>query len=118
MKARQKVSLNMSLADVILPMSEGNPGAATVLGKIIMETDYTEALMRILDLDDMNIRGPQIWVGFKDHCGSDLDTFLEKIAHRDKRMVETINAEMGMDPSYGHTAVTHRHLLPPEEQHV
>lgn len=71
-------------------MSEGNPGAISVLTKLLTREDGIAAM---LHLDDMNIRGTQIWIGFKDHCGCDIDKFFEAISTRDEGMVTTINKE-------------------------
>ena len=88
---REKIKLSDKMVDVIIKLSEGNPGAVTVLTALLAE-DYDRNFLLILTLDDMNIRGSQIWVGFKDHCNSDMDWFKRAIATRDPDMVETINA--------------------------
>lgn len=84
-------------------MSEGNPGAASVIGQLMQ--DPCEGFMAVLHMDDMNIRGCQIWVGYKDHCGSDIDRFKAAILDRDAAMVETIN-RIAL-PQTGHKAVEH-----------
>ena len=86
---REKVQINgpMNLA---VTMSEGNPGAASVIGQLLQDDT---GFMKLLGLDDMNIRGTQIWVGYKDHCGEDIEKFKAAIHERDADMVETINKE-------------------------
>jgi len=74
-------------------MSEGNPGAANVLGQM-MQKDPDTGLIKILHLDDMNIRGTQIWLGFKDHCGQDMERFMQAILDRDQQMVDEINSHV------------------------
>ncbi|MBU2177728.1 MAG: hypothetical protein KJ556_21760 [Gammaproteobacteria bacterium] len=93
-KNRQDISLGSSMQDLLVTMAEGNPGAITVLMRL-MGTEFGP--MRILSLDDMNIRGTQIWIGHKDHCGEDLGVFARAIMDRDQAMVDTINrhGEMG-----------------------
>ena len=76
----EKIKLGDSLLDVMMKMSEKNPGALRVLMEII-QSKY--GLQRVLDLDDMGIYGSQIWVGYKDHCGSNLEKFWELIKNRD-----------------------------------
>lgn len=76
--------------DTLLAMAEGNPGAGTVLGEM-MNGEDPAGLTLVLHLDDMNIRGTQIWIGYKNHCGSDLKVFLQAIKDRDPAMVATIN---------------------------
>lgn len=87
--ARESVGLGDSVQDIIFKMSEGNPGAITVLAQVLKKSD--SGIFQILSLDDMNIRGPQIWVAYKDHCGEDLDKFIAAIENRDQAMVDTIN---------------------------
>ena len=89
---RERIEMNMSPMDVIAKMSEGNPGGLTVMMKII-ENDPVCGVFDILHLDDMNIWGSQIWIGFKDYCNQDIDVFIEKIRARDPDMVKYINEE-------------------------
>ncbi len=90
LKKRQKIDLHTSLEDVIVIMSEGNPGAINVLTQIVNK-NFMKGIMDILGLDDMNIRGAQIWIGYKDHCEQNIDRFIECIHSRDHTMVKTIN---------------------------
>lgn len=87
---RVKIELTDSLEGLIIKMSEGNPGAITVLAELT-KAKGMDVLWLILGLDDMNIRGSQIWVGFKDHCGGDAAKFEQAIKDRDPEMVATIN---------------------------
>jgi hypothetical protein len=89
---RKNVTPGMDNLDFMVLMSEGNPGALNVLMKILHE-DYVVGFVNILSLDDMNIRGTQIWVGYKDYCGEKLDSFIEAIRTRDQEMVDVINKE-------------------------
>jgi hypothetical protein len=52
----------------------------------------------------MNIRGSQIWVGYKDFAHEDINVFKEALLKRDEEMVNMINDECA---SYGEIAVTH-----------
>lgn len=88
--AREKIDLQDSVKDIIMKMCEGNPGGLNVM-MAMLEKNHLDAVMLFLSLDDMNIRGSQIWVGFKDHCGQDLDTFIKAIEDRDQAMCDTIN---------------------------
>lgn len=103
---REKVTLEDTLQDVIVKMSEGNPGALTTLISLAKEPD---GLMLILDLDDMNIRGLQICVGFSDVADKDFDKFKELVRKRDKDMVRKINEEMRMDNSFKERARLNRY---------
>lgn len=104
MSTRESIELTDNTMDVLIKMSEGNPGAVTVLTEMIKRHPM-DGLIRILDIDDMNIRGSQIWIGYKDHCGEDIEKFMACCQSRDQAMVDTINANRGM--SSDHLAVTH-----------
>jgi hypothetical protein len=100
--ARPPISLSDTGFDMAVKMSEGNPGALSVITKVL-QNDPEMGIFDLLNLDDMNIRGSQIWVAYKDHCGEDLEQFLDKTRSRDAAMVETVNRECG---SYSEKAVT------------
>ena len=87
---REKISLNDSIVNMIIKMSEGNIGACSVCTDLIKNNpDF--GMMTLLDLDDMNMRGSQIWVGYKDHCKENLEMFIEACRNRDQVMVNTVN---------------------------
>ena len=88
MKDRKPIQLTDTMMDTMVKMSEGNPGGLRVLLEV-----YSKDPLMILGLDDMNIRGWQIWVGYKDFCKCDLDLFIEKIKERSGDMVDIINQE-------------------------
>jgi hypothetical protein len=56
-----------TLMDTMVKMSKGNPGAATVLGRLMPD------VIPILTLDQLGVYGSDIWVLFKDVCRQDLD---------------------------------------------
>lgn len=87
---RTSIPPSVSAIELAVIMSEGNPGALSVLIAIIHK-DPVKGMFDILHLDDMNIRGPQIWIGYKDHCGQDLDRFLKALRERDAEMISKIN---------------------------
>lgn len=87
---REKISGSDNLQSIMVKMSEGNPDALSVLTQMHQKKGPM-AFMDMLSLDDMNIRGPQIWLGYKDHCGEKIDDFLKCIKDRDADMVKTIN---------------------------
>jgi hypothetical protein len=97
---RKKIELNDTMLDIVTKMAEGNPGALSVLVEIIKRNDIID---NILSLDDMNIRGCQIWVGYKDYCNKDIEKFVSSIKNRDPLMVKTINKNSGIEE----VAVTH-----------
>jgi len=100
----RRVPLNQDdyLRDVLEKMAEDNPGARWILLRIL--GIYGKPGIRyILILDDMNIRGTQIFIGYKQHCQSDLGRFVECIEQRSPELVETINNE-GCKGRYPHKA--------------
>jgi len=86
---REKLGLKMSIEDIVLTMSEGNSGAYSLIKKSIFENEYR--LIDLLMLDDMNIRGSQIWLGYKDYCRGDADLFWQCVRDKDLDMIEAIN---------------------------
>jgi hypothetical protein len=88
---RKKIDLSMSLQDIIVLMAEGNPGGLTTLIKLV-KLKGDDAFLSLLALDDMNIRGSQIWVGYKDFAGEDINEFHEAIHHRQQEMIVKINS--------------------------
>ena len=94
MKRREKIGLQMPLMEVITIMSEGNPGALNVLCTLAKEDN---GVILILDLDDMGMRGSQIWIEWKDGCGQDLEKFKEFCRSRDETVVSVVNRESSPD---------------------
>lgn len=90
MSHRKPVSLKMNTNDLVVLLSEGNPGAVTVLMEM-MSKDFHKCIIWYLDLDDMNMRGEQIWLGYKDFSGSDIDEFINNIETRNEDMIMLIN---------------------------
>jgi len=84
-------------------MAEGSIGALTTLMEMY-KSDPATATMNILLLDDMNIRGTQIWVGYKDHCEQDMEKFVKAILDKDTNMIKCINEE-GLKGNHSHKAV-------------
>jgi len=91
-KERKPIAHTTSLQEAIVLMCEGNPGALNVCIQIAKATDKS-ALGTFLRLDAMNIRGSQIWLGYSDYCGRDLEKFLAAIDARDQAMVDYINSQ-------------------------
>jgi hypothetical protein len=92
---RQPLALTDSGQDLVLKMSEGNPGAISVLMRLL--GGDPQSVMRILDLDDMNMRGSQIWVAFKDYAGQDLGAFTDALVRRAQEMVDKVNEICGAE---------------------
>ncbi len=105
METRRRIEAGMGLMDMITTMSEGNPGAVSVLAQISNKDPVMGGFMELLSLDDMNIRGTQIWVAYKDFAKEDIDIFLEAVKKRDSKMVDEVNKQ-GQMGNHDHVAVT------------
>jgi len=88
---REEIGLDTSMKDALLIMCEGNPGGLTVLMDLVNRKPM--GFMYLLHLDDMNMRGSQIWCAYKDVCGEDMDVFIDKIKTRDNKMIDYINSQ-------------------------
>lgn len=89
--ARGKIDINDTMIETYMKMAEKNPGAMTAMRALTRE-DPME-FMLILGLDDMNIRGSQIWQVYKYYCNEDVEKFKEVIRNRDADMVQYINEQ-------------------------
>lgn len=92
-----------NLIEMVVDMAEGNPGAVDVLTQIV-KAEGELGMFTILNLDDMNIRGPQIWVGYQDYCEGDLAKFVAATKVRDEKMIAKINEKCSCS---GEIAVQH-----------
>ncbi len=95
---REKIQLTDTPMDIITKMSEGNPGVVRVLCELFKQE---HGFMLLLDLDDMGIRGPMIWVAFKDHCKQDVAALAKSCRERDKSMIATVNRNGGQAVPHG-----------------
>jgi len=74
--------LSMSLLDVMVIMSDRNPGAVTVMIEMMDKTDAIDpdavlgGLGSIVSLDTHSIYGPRIWMFYKDVCKQNMNTML------------------------------------------
>jgi len=81
-----------SITSAIEKLSGGNPGAMRVCVELV-KGDPVRGLMALLDADDMGLKGPAIWIGFKDFAGGDLEKFREALRDRSPEMISVIRAE-------------------------
>ncbi len=84
-----------TVQNMVMTMSEGNPGSITAMMEVL-EADPIEGMMILLDLDDMNMWGGQIWVGFKYFAEGDVAKFVKAAQDRDPEMVKLVNEHMGL----------------------
>lgn len=86
---RKKLTGDETEEETLLAMAEGNPGAIRVLGEILEFSP--SAHLDFLILDDMNMRGSQLWVAYKNHCDFSIDRLLKCIRRRDEDMINKVN---------------------------
>jgi hypothetical protein len=74
-----RIGLNDTLMDVFVKMSDGNPGALTVMSQLYQDVPTIDpmnimgGLGAIMELDSLGIYGPRIWMLYKDVCGQDVE---------------------------------------------
>lgn len=90
--AREKIKLNDSMMDLITKMSEGHAGGLAALINLMGKDE--NGIMLMLGLDDMNIRGSQVWVAYKHLYNEDAEKLAKAIIKRDPKMVDFINEEL------------------------
>lgn len=76
------------MTEAMVNMVEGNPGAITVLVKL-MEDPL--GLITLASLDDRMIYGADIWIAYKDICGQDIEAFKRKVADRSNDLEKRID---------------------------
>ena len=86
---RLPIRMTDSIADSLPLMSEGDPEALKIITNIVKLG--TQAALLVLDMDDMNIRGEQIVVAYRDICKLDTIKFLNAIKARDPFLVKRLN---------------------------
>ena len=81
-KEATRIELTDTPSDVVMKMSEGNPGAMTVCMNILDGGEKIDpdgalgGLGAILMLDTLGIYSSRIWMLYKDVCGENLSTML------------------------------------------
>lgn len=75
---QERLELSDTTIDVVMKLSEGNPGALTVTCEVIkrgatIDPDhFMGGLGALISLDSFGIYGQRIWMLYKDVCGEDL----------------------------------------------
>jgi hypothetical protein len=111
---RVRLDLDGTLLDLVEVVAEGNIGAARVLADLVRLVPA--ALLALLALDDMNMRGSQVWIGFKYHCGEDYGQFLKAVYDRDPAMIAKVNelhAQQGGEEVAVREGASYHHLERP-----
>lgn len=83
MNSRKALTMEMPLNEIIYTMCEGNPGAATIIAQLLPRMD---AMYILWLLDDMGMRGSQIWIAYSDFALRELEKFIADVKTRDFEM--------------------------------
>ena len=94
---RKALRLDMTIKDMILEMSEGNPGAINIMMSVATSREGLDSMLFLMNLDDMNIRGSQIYIGFKDYCLYTMQAEERELAKKGKRDPEPIDAKAHLE---------------------
>jgi hypothetical protein len=77
---KERIELTDSFLNVVVKLSEGNPGAANVCmmlmesAKMVNHQAAGDGILTLLALDTHGIYGSKIWMLYKDVCGQDIVT--------------------------------------------
>lgn len=86
------LTMNDTTISAVTKLSQGNPGALNVLAQLAKRE---HGVLLLLDIDDMGMVGPSIWLGYKDFAKEDIEVFANAVRDRDLEMVKKINASGG-----------------------
>lgn len=73
-----RIEMNMTILDIVVALSEGNPGAINVLMEIVLNNpridpdDTFGPLGPLFELDNLDCYGSRIWMLYKDVCKHNL----------------------------------------------
>jgi len=72
-QSKERISGHDSVIEVVYKMSDGNPGAISVLAQIMSgEFHGVPGFILMLNLDSIGIYGANIWMLYKDCCGENI----------------------------------------------
>lgn len=108
LRLRERIDMDTPIMKAMIMLAEGNPGAVTVLGQMLsLQEPSGVALM--LHLEDMNMRGPQIWVAYKDWAEGNMERLAGAIIERNQEMIDKVNEQCYL-PDHGYNEKAVRHL--------
>lgn len=86
-----RLELTDDIRTAIVKLAQGNPGAAVACAEVVKHSDV--GLIDLCHADDMGLRGPALWIGYKDFAKQDVATFVDALRSRNKDMVQMIRSE-------------------------
>ena len=69
-----RITSDMSIEDMLITMSEGNPGALTCMMEML-QNDPLSAISNIMLFDTLGIYGSKLYMVWNDCCGRDMEKF-------------------------------------------
>jgi len=88
---RHKIQFDGDIQAVMREVSEGHPGTMSLLQTMFDRGD--DALRELcVNLDDMNMRGKQVWVAYSQCCDNTIDLFFKMVNERDPGMIIYVNS--------------------------
>lgn len=89
---RTKIDLGTHGIDLIMALSNGNPGAMNAMNSLLLKFPTPNDLY--LDIDDMNLRGPRLAAAF--HVAErNVEKFENLVRARDQNLVTEVNQLAG-----------------------
>lgn len=85
---REPISLMDNLIETSAQFSEGNPGGLRIITELMQGETAPNKLKILLELDDLNIRGAQLWVAYKDVCDCNVEMLKQRLFNRDPELIE------------------------------
>lgn len=72
------MSEGATMQDAVVRLSEGNPGALTVLLGLLEANrpDLVAYLYILSEFGETELKGSGLWIAYKDHNGEDMDSFI------------------------------------------
>lgn len=103
----ERITLEDTTISALMKLSEGNPGALSVLARWLKEGSvidpYADPFMGVLMLDTFGIYGPDIWILYKDICDSSLGLFWSVVRAMQYGIVPATTVKRGISEGRGQT---------------
>lgn len=99
---KSRLDLHDNLINIFMKMSDGNPGAITVLTRMMKEAPKYDKhqpnfIMHIVMLDSFQVYGWKIWVLWKDFCKEDPESFIMAIRAMQLGFIDRLRLHMDLD---------------------
>lgn len=90
-KMASQTTLDADLVDALTTLAQGNPGALTAMSALVKDSEFTPVDLAILQA--AQLRGSDIWIGYKDICGYDIAKFRQMLSdHTLKEQIERVKS--------------------------